>query len=759
VRDQSTALKTFEGASQHRKVERFAALDAEHLELARRHVVHSLEANLPSIDGSVVESSEPGILVREMRKKTRHLAVRRLLASIPNLLPRLKPCLLMSPMSIAQYLPANGPRFDLVVFDEASQIGTHDAIGAIARGKQVIVVGDSKQLPPTAFFNRSDDEDGAPDENDVVELESVLEEALARRIPPQMLGWHYRSRHESLIDFSNTHYYEGKLHVFPAAASAVAELGVKWHPVASGVYHGSSKGKHARTNPVEAQALVDHLVATLRATSPDDRTFGVVTFSMAQQALIEDLLDVQRGRYPEIEAHFASVEPVFVKNLENVQGDERDEILFSICYAKDGSGKLRLHFGPLSMAGGERRLNVAVTRARCALHVFSTLTHEQIDLRRTKAVGARHLKDFLEVTSRSAAVRSSGPEELRFPSQFERAVHAALTERGFQVHSEVGCGGYRVNLAVCDPDSAGTYLLGIELDGPTYGAAKTSRDRDRLRKQVLESLGWRMHRVWSSDWWFDREGELSRLLAAIEEAQRDRRDPPPPLRVKSPRPEVEALVSSPSQPFAALVVEASPVRFASAAPVVSTPPRTPVVPYAAVTLDAKSTNGEDYYAPRAGPVVREQLTRVVTAEGPIHVDIVARRILATWGLAKLTPRSRKRLDEEITSLERGGALVRRGEFLWPRGSDVAAYRVIRGPSPDGTARDLEDVPPEELANAAEWVLERNLSLDRDTLARETARLFGVFRLGKNVREAIDGALAVLERAGRCVIEGDRVRRP
>ncbi|MBI5532343.1 MAG: DUF4011 domain-containing protein [Deltaproteobacteria bacterium] len=521
VRDREALLRDFDGAAHHHLVKRFSELDRAHIELSRQQVVRSLEQRLPAA-GASAASSQQGVLERELRKKTRHMAIRKLLQAIPDLLPCIKPCLLMSPLSVAQYLPADGRPFDLVVFDEASQIGTHDAIGAIARGSQVVIVGDSKQLPPTSFFKRAaDDEETAPDDNDVEELESILEEALARQIPQQMLGWHYRSRHDALIDFSNRHYYGGRLHVFPAARQSVPDLGVKFHLVPEGVYIGGDKGKFARTNPKEAEALVQHLVEELRSREPQDRSFGVVTFSMPQQALIQDLLDERRAQMPEIEKHFSGVEPVFVKNLENVQGDERDEILFSIGYARDERGRLRMHFGPLSIAGGERRLNVAVTRARRQLRVFSTLTYDQIDTARTSAIGAAHLRDFLEYAARfGQAAASIRVQEHDHPSEFEREIAQALTGLGHRVDSQVGCGGYRIDLAVAHPTEPGVYVLGVECDGPNYHAAKTARDRDRLRGQVLESLGWRMLRVWSSDWLFDPQAQIERINKAIEEALR-----------------------------------------------------------------------------------------------------------------------------------------------------------------------------------------------------------------------------------------------
>lgn len=515
ITDQEPVLRTFDRPSQERLTSEFATLDRRHLELSRDYVIACAEARLPAPNDPQAKS-ELQLLRREIAKKTRQMAVRRLLQSLPTLLPRLKPCLLMSPLSVAQYLPATA-RFDLVVFDEASQIGTHDAIGALARGKQVVIVGDSRQLPPTTFFQRAgSEEDDLPDDNDVAELESVLEEAVARGLPQQMLGWHYRSRHESLIDFSNKHYYDERLFVFPAARRAVDDLGVKWHPVPDGVFQSGE----LRVNRREAEVLVEHLVSKLRTSSPKERTYGVVTFSLAQCRLIEDLIDEARSLHPEIEAHFTSDEPVFVKNLENVQGDERDEILFSVGYAKDEKGRLRMHFGPLSNKGGERRLNVAITRARKQLRVFSTLRPEDIDLARTHSIGAAHLRAFLQFAARQSETTLQRPAPV-FESPFHREIHDALTMAGYRVIPSVGCAGYRIDLAVEHPRSPGTYLLGIELDGPRWARGETARDRERLRKEVLASLGWQLARVWTPAWSRDPKGETRRLVEQLEAALRD----------------------------------------------------------------------------------------------------------------------------------------------------------------------------------------------------------------------------------------------
>lgn len=510
VTDEEEALRSFDARGQERQIDAFTALDREQQARSREYVTARLEQRLHAAPRA---PKEEALLRRELQKKMRHLATRRLLQSLPTLLPHLKPCFLMSPLSVAQYLPADA-RFDLVIFDEASQIGTHDAVGAISRGSQVVVVGDSKQLPPTTFFKRAaDDEDAPEDENDVAELESVLDEALAKGLPQQMLGWHYRSRHDALIAFSNHHYYDDRLSVFPAARQRVEDLGVKWHPVPGGCFLSGGD----RTNPKEAEQLVQHLVEQLSRYRPSERTFGVVTFGLPQRHLIEELLDGARARHPELEPHFSGAEPVFVKNLENVQGDERDEIYFSIGYAKDERGRLRMHFGPLSSAGGERRLNVAITRARSQLRVFSTLCAEDIDLARTKARGTAHLRSFLEFASRGAASRpdASVPS---FESAFDREVHEVLTRAGHRVRTAVGCAGYRVSLGVERPGQPGVFALGVELDGPGWAAAHSARDRERLRWQVLEALGWKMHRIWSTEWSRDPEGEAGRLLEAVHGA-------------------------------------------------------------------------------------------------------------------------------------------------------------------------------------------------------------------------------------------------
>jgi superfamily I DNA and/or RNA helicase/very-short-patch-repair endonuclease len=523
VVDREPVLKAFFGNEHSERINRFRKLDDKLAELTRELIRTRLAAGIPNDRVQHdIPKTELGLLRKEIGKKMRHIPVRQLLGRIPTLMPRLKPCVLMSPLSVAQYLEPAHQSFDVVIFDEASQIPVWDAVGAIARGKQLIVVGDPKQLPPTNFFSTADaEEDEATDLNLEQDLESILDELMTNGLRHKRLKWHYRSRHEGLIAFSNQQYYENDLLTFPSPELQLG--GVRFRHLPEARY---DKGK-SRTNLAEAKALVAELVQRLRQSKGSPRSYGVVTFSLAQQQLVEDLLDEERRKYPEIEHHFGDdppvdSEPVFVKNLENVQGDERDVILFSICYGPDEAGRVSMNFGPINKSGGQRRLNVAITRAKHEVIVFSSLRADQIDLTRTRSKGVADLKLFLDYAERgpralaaAAAASADGAPE----SEFERMVADRIRAAGYDVHHQVGCSGYRIDLGVLDPKAPGRYLLGIECDGATYHRAATARDRDKLRQLILEGLGWQLHRIWSTDWWHAPDGEMDKLLFVLKSLQ------------------------------------------------------------------------------------------------------------------------------------------------------------------------------------------------------------------------------------------------
>lgn len=765
VANSIAAVRDFNGAAQNKTIAHFRSADKMLIDATRRVIGAKLGDGMPNASSPSSPQSELGILRRELQKKRRHLPTRRLIEAIPNLLPRLKPCFLMSPLSVAQYLDAKLPPFDLVVFDEASQIPAWDAIGAIARGTEVIVVGDSKQLPPTSFFNTVDGEDETPAEDLAVEdMESILKECNASGIPAMWLGWHYRSKHESLIAFSNHFYYQNRLHTFPSPAERSAELGVTLRHVADGVY---DKGG-SRTNRIEAARVVDEVVRLLTSSESPD-SLGIVTFNQAQQLLIEDLLDQKRRDLPAIEKFFTNeaTEPVFVKNLENVQGDERDTIIFSIGYGPDQTGKSSMNFGPLNQDGGERRLNVAVTRARKRLIVYSSLRSDQIDLRRTQAVGVKHFKTFLDYAERgpraiAEAVERGGNTD--FESGFEHAVWKALTARGLSVDTQVGCAGYRVDLAVRDPDRPGRYLIGIECDGAAYHSAKTARDRDRLRQSVLEGLGWKIERVWSTEWRVNQERCLRQIDQAMENARtaqsesRESRLEPVAQTVVSPAENSAAPVhASPSGLFmSAPGVAAAPTGDRAAAPLAADR-SVPAIPQYRCASPLRLLGTLDVFDTSTTSQAVEALGHIIDAEGPIAEELALRRLASWFGVQRVTDRFRARFGGIMRHALTTGRTRDRHDVLWPAGQNETTYTGFRAPGTDDDARrELDLIPLCERANAVVVTLEQQFGLPREELEREVAGVFGFVRLTARARELVGEAIDAAITSGRAVENGDQV---
>jgi len=532
---QHPLLAQFSPSAREREIEALQSLDQSIFERSQDEISRRLLAPLPELSTvksrrttrallSRADRVEAGLstLKREHEKKSRHKPLRALFQSSAEAITCLKPCVCMSPLSVAHYLPlpeeGAPPLFDVVIFDEASQLRPWDAIGAVARAQRAIIVGDSKQLPPTQFFQSAalyDEDEEREDEEHIEDLESILDEAVASRFKELSLRWHYRSRHESLIAFSNHSYYENRLQIFPSATLAHERLGVRLIKV-DGVY---DRGK-SRTNRAEAERVVEELFKLLK--SPEQLTIGVVTFSQAQQSLIEDLIDQERLNQPELEPYFSAdhPEPVFVKNLETVQGDERDVILFSVCYGPDREGRVRYHFGPLNLVGGERRLNVAVTRSRRAMWVVSSLSYDQLNPQKLNSIGSQHLRRFLHYAELGAVALSAAEElhpEASPESPLEEEVLDFLRRQGWEVVPQVGVAGYRVDLGVIDPKRPGRFLLGVECDGASYHSSRVARERDVLRQQVLEGLGWTIHRIWSADWWTDPRPQMQALLDRLKQ--------------------------------------------------------------------------------------------------------------------------------------------------------------------------------------------------------------------------------------------------
>jgi very-short-patch-repair endonuclease len=523
-------------------------------------------------------------------------------------------------------------------------------------------------------------------------------------------------------------------------------LGVSWHHVPHGVY---DKGK-TRTNRAEAEAVIQEVLRRLRSPELAEYTLGVVTFSQAQQTLIEDILDAARAEDPELDPHFAEEkeEPVFVKNLENVQGDERDVILFSICYGPDSIGRVSMNFGPMNREGGERRLNVAITRARREVMVFSTLKADQIDLARTRARGVRDLKGFLEYAERGpvaiAAAVQSDPD-VDFDSPFEEAVFDALVQRGWEVHKQVGCARYRIDLAVVDPEAPGRYLLGIECDGANYHRAKTARDRDKLREGVLRALGWKLHRIWSSDWWTDPQREMRKIEKALQRASEAEEDTPLEQtaggHAQRPAPEHVIFASTPAADSTTAHELARPV----------------IEPYRPIADCLSAGSQADFYERSAALAIRARLIDVVRLEGPISLALAARRVAASWGFERVRSPAVDRIRRLIPQTELRLQVTDAGEFLWPRETDPASYIGFRVPDANGNGmRQADDLPLEEIGNAAVHLLEHHMSAPVDEVVREIARLFGFHRLGRVVDERIRRGIESLVGRGIARMEGELI---
>jgi very-short-patch-repair endonuclease len=466
----------------------------EILEQKRKHAIDSLSYR-----------REQGVLLHEIGKKKRHLAIRKLLSQTSALALEVKPCFLMSPLSVSQYLDANDIAFDVVIFDEASQIFPEEAIGSIFRASQVIIVGDNKQLPPTDFFKAGGVGEEFEDENEV-EYESILDECMYA-LENMRLRWHYRSRHESLISFANTAFYSNSLITFPSSEHGY-DLGVKFVHVPDGLYDRGGTRSNIREAEITAELVFEHF------RHHPNRSLGVIAFSDAQATEIRDQIDRMRRNNPSMELFFkeGKHDEFFVKSLENVQGDERDVIFFSIGYGKAPDGSLHMNFGPLSKNGGERRLNVAITRAKYHVKLISSLLPQDIPLERTQSIGIHRLRDYMEMAMNGhLPVYTSSNTVKMYDSPFEEDVYDVLVGMGYEVHTQVGASGYKIDLAIVDPHKPDSYLCAIECDGKTYHSSKVARDRDRLRQQVLENLGWKIHRIWSQEWFKKRNFEITRL--------------------------------------------------------------------------------------------------------------------------------------------------------------------------------------------------------------------------------------------------------
>jgi very-short-patch-repair endonuclease len=725
-------LRVFNTLTHEQRVAEFRRLDERVLEENRASLVKTLRDRVQT----QLQSPE----VSEVLPFLRHqLALQRGLSPLRTTLRRsfaavraIKPVFMMSPLTVAQLLESREQPFDLVIFDEASQLPAEDAVGAIARGRQLVVVGDPKQLPPTNFFSVMSGTVTAPLGDDGLPLfddsESILEEFMGSGAPAARLKWHYRSAHESLITFSNVSFYDTELYTFPSVELDAHAAGLSFEYVPEGVYEG--KG----LNLAEARRVADAVVhfakeqAARKDRGEEELSLGVGTFNLRQQLAVQDELEVRRRQDPGLEPFFSRGrrEPFFVKNLENIQGDERDVIFLSVTYAKAADGVLRYNFGPLNGENGWRRLNVLTTRARKSMRAFSSMRGDEINPVNATSQGPRLLREFLLYAEQGRLDGTAASAAAQTESPFEREVYTELTRRGVSLQPQVGVAGYRIDLGVIDDQLPGRYLCGIECDGAAYHSSETARDRDRLRQQVLEARGWTIHRLWSTDWFKDRRGQVERLLAFIDGDRQTRREEQEAERQARERLALieREEVDLGESPAPGSNSETDRVNRPSARPY-TTAELSPI--YAGQDLTAASAS-----------FISQAIIEVVSVEAPLHVTDLAQRVAARWA-CNLSPRRTARIRAVAEACAREGKIMMKGDFVYA--DDDANSVIVR--SRAGTRIPPERIPPEEYHDAVLTVLRAGDGLDRVTLTKAVRALFGFSRTGPVLEEAIGAAIESL----------------
>ncbi len=756
VIDGEPLLRGFVSAEHMSDIETYRRVDEKLASLTSRYIRAKLCGLIPD-KNEAPKSGGFGVLKHELQKSRRHKPVRQLAMEMGDAMPKLAPCMLMSPLSIAQYLPANQAPFDLVIFDEASQIAPWDAIGSIARGKQVVVAGDPRQMPPTSFFSRG----SAADDDTEEDLESILDECLGAGVPSHRLTWHYRSRHESLIAFSNHNYYDSELITFPAAETRPSA--VEWCRV-DGVY-AQGKGRH---NQIEAKAVVEATVARIRdpAFIASGKSIGIITLNSEQQKLVSDLLDQARAEHPEIEPFFQleRTEPVVVKNLETVQGDERDVIILGVGYGPTtpGAKVMSMNFGPLNREGGWRRLNVAVTRARQELLVFTSFDPSMIDLNRTAARAVRDLRHFIDFAQRGPralgeAIRGSVGS---YDSPFEQFVADGLRAKGWDVVPQIGVSRFRIDLGVIHPDRPGDYLVGVECDGASYHSAATARDRDKVRSAILHGLGWKLVRVWSTEWWVDRLGALERLHGEITALLQASRALEAAARAKEAEASNEASANSsfeqsaPADLVAAVTgatsvavpnqagmlinsAEEKTARFADfTAPATKITQREPYRVASYTELES-GLDPDNFHEPSYEVKLATLIHCILRQEAPILDTLLVQRVARAHGFQ----RAGRLIRERVLAIAERNHFIEpdplQGSFVWINPEDLKGWDRYRIPVVDEEQRSIEEISLHELRAAAR-------SISADDQALEVARIFGIRRVSVQARTRIEHAVQTMD---------------
>ena len=780
VIENDPVLNGFTGISFNEKIMQFKKMDEEFMELTRHEMVYQLTSKLPSSQDSVEINKELNILRRAISSNGRGISIRSLFEQIPEVLTKLCPCMLMSPISAAQYLQAENNLFDIVIFDEASQLPTCKAVGVLARAKNAVIVGDPNQMPPTSFFaGNMVDEDNL----DIEDLDSILDDCLALGMPSAYLRWHYRSRHESLIAFSNQEFYENSMLTFPSVNDR--ERRVRMRKI-DGFF---DRGK-TRVNVNEAKAIVEEIKRRYQDSELRKQSIGVVTFNISQQTLIEDMLQEEYQKDVKFD-QWANTgeESLFVKNLENVQGDERDIILFSVAFGPNAEGKMSLNFGPLNKNGGWKRLNVAVSRARSEMVVFTSMTADMINLKRTKAKGVEALRDFLEFAQKGQLQSKNIEKNMEERQGIMEHICQMLNEHGYKYQRSVGHSKFKIDIAVMNPYKEEEYLLGIMLDGESYRQSSNTKDREVAQISVLKGLGWDIYRIWTLDWWDNKEKELKKLIDCLDHKKDAAYDVCAKEEVSTEETEFikeserieESVYVGDSESIKDSEIEDTkkikdiPVQdqehkitkhFAEQDHVIKsnmnlTKQNQDVESlyhkesYISADLIMTDISTEEYVQSKNKKMITEKIQQIIDTEAPVSYDTLVKKTLRAFNIARSSPKTleatQKALKAANTKMNKQQGI----KFYWRKDQDPSAYYSFREDKNANTRRSANDICQQELKNAVCMTLLEKGRMKKADLIKATIRTMGYARSSNVLTSAVERGLKYGQNTGEIVEAGEK----
>jgi len=676
--------------SPKQSIRELRAKDHDIRNTVRHKYIETIEGRKPR-NNFTANGSETAFLKHESQKKRRIKPIREILNRTSNLAFALRPCFMMSPLTVSQYIDPESIHFDIIIFDEASQIMPEDAVVCLARANQAVIMGDNQQLPPTSFFMRDSGDNEEYD--DIEDLDSFLKE-VGTKLRSKSLEWHYRSKSEDLIAFSNRSFYHNRLITFPDPE--VDRGGLKFIYVEDGIY---DRG-HSKKNKKEAERIVEIYKKEIR--SDPTRSIGIVAFSMSQENAIREALEI--AHIDVDDSKDPNEEGLFVKNLETVQGDERDIVILSIGYGKDSEGKFSYNFGPLNRNEGYKRLNVAITRSRFKTIVVSSILPENLDGDKINSEsGVKYLKNYLDYAKNKHLVGfTSTPEDLYFDSSFEEAVYDSLAKEGFNVSTQIGCSGYRIDLAIKHPENQGKYILGIECDGSQYHSSRYARDRDKIRQNILEGLGWNIHRIWSDDWLNNRSYEIEKIKTKVHELEQEKECEQPEIAEQTFS-KIEQIKRFDSMDDCKL-------------------PTYPKYEFAkpdtyGISLDF------DYYGLVTGEEfvikeIKKRIMNILRIESPVEKEFLYKRILNSLGVEKKGRHHKNLFLEVLEKLEDKNLIYIKQETI--SFAPIKTYYPFR--MSNEKERPFVLIPKEELAKLIIDILKNEFSISVKDLAATVAKI-------------------------------------